>query len=163
MSELPGRWRGMTEIIGTIAVVVSLIYVGFQVKQNTAAIQTATTQGVNEQHAATIRLIIESPEFADLLVRANRSADSLSVADSLRYDWFLNQRVNVYETVYTSAIAGTMEEGMAAGWLAGIPGWLCLAGALEHWRENAGNYHPGFQVAMDSVIASTDCSVHRAQ
>ena len=163
MSERPGRWRGITEIIGTVAVVVSLVYVGFQVKQNTAAIQTATTQGVNEQHAATIRLILESAEFADLLVRANRSPESLSVADSLRYDWFLNQRINVYETVYTSAVAGTMEEGMAAGWLAGIPGWLCLAGALEHWRENAGNYHPAFQVAMDSVIASTDCSVQRAQ
>ena len=158
-----GRWARLTEIIGTVAVVLSLVYVGLQVRQNTRAIQTATAQGVNEQHAATIRLIIESPEFADLLVRAERAPASMSAADSLRYDGYLNQRINVYETVYTSWVAGTMEDGMAAGWLAGLPGWLCLAGSLEHWRSNAGNYHPAFQVAMDSVIAATECGTQRAQ
>lgn len=132
MSER-GRWaRVVAELVGTGAVVVSLVYVGLQVRQNTGAIQTATSQGVNAQHAETIRLILESPEFADLLVRAERTPASMSAVDSLRYDWFLNQRINVYETVYTSAVAGTMEEGMAAGW----PG--CPAGCASRARESTG-------------------------
>jgi hypothetical protein len=41
------------QIIGAIAVVISLIYVAFQIRQNTAAIRSATAQTVHEQVAGT--------------------------------------------------------------------------------------------------------------
>jgi hypothetical protein len=46
-----GDLANLGQIIGAIAVVVSLFYVAYQIRQNTNAVRSATAQAVNEHFA----------------------------------------------------------------------------------------------------------------
>jgi hypothetical protein len=41
----------LAQVIGAIAVVISLFYVGFQIKRNTSAVRSATAQAVHDNYA----------------------------------------------------------------------------------------------------------------
>jgi hypothetical protein len=148
------RWARVTDIVGTAAVVVSLIYVGLQVRQNTAAIQTSTNQELYQQHQEKGLLVMESAEMAEIILRASQSAE-LTPVDSVRYDRYLNVSINPHEAVYTSVLQGTLEPEMATAWLASMPDFVCTAGLPRFWDESKDGYHRAFRSAVDSVYAIT--------
>ena len=45
------------QVIGALAVVISLIYVAFQIRQNTSAIRSATAQSVHDQWLAGVAFL----------------------------------------------------------------------------------------------------------
>ena len=136
--------------------VVSLIYVGLQVRQNTAAIQTSTSQELYQQYQEQGLLVMESAEIAEIILRASQSAE-LTPVDSVRYDNYLDVYLNLYEAVYTNALQGTVEPEMATGWLAWMPDLVCTAGLPAFWTESKEFYHRAFRSAVDSVYAITTC------
>jgi hypothetical protein len=149
--------KAIRETLTGLGVIASMVFVGMEIRQNTSAIQTNTSQSVYTQYMDAVGPAMESPELAELIVRADTAPGSLSLADSLRYDLYLDFELNVYEAVYTNVVQGTMELGMASGWLRGMSSWLCRPGGDEYWRAYAEMYEPIFQMAMDSVVANTDC------
>ena len=73
-------WFGMNlddlanlgQIIGAVAVVVSLIYVALQIRQNTNAIRSAAAQTVHEHFASWYRLVAADPELSQSVVNGLR-------------------------------------------------------------------------------------------
>jgi len=137
-------------------VVVSLVYVGLQVRQNTAAIQTSTSQEVYQLNQEQGLLIMESADFAEIILRAELGQE-LSPVDSIRYAHYLNLVLNTHEAVYTNALQGTMEPELAAAWLDGIAGLTCKPGMEGYWAWGRSGYHGAFRAAMDSAFAATQC------
>ncbi len=151
------KWRAIAEIVGTVAVVLSLVYVGVQLNQNTRAIQAETSESMSSRLAGRLLVVVENPDVADLIMRARRF-EAMTSADSLRYDYFLNLQINEYEAAVSHLVQGSLEEDMARSWLGGLPGWTCRPGARDYWRRSAESYVPAFRAVMDSVIAETSCS-----
>jgi hypothetical protein len=150
-------WRDVAELAGQLAVVVSLVYVGVQVDQNTRAVQTETSQSLYFQGSARVLPVLESPEVADLLLRASRAPESMSANDSVRYSYFLNLQLNEFEAAFTSVRLGTMDLEVGKGWLANMGPWSCRPDARRYWDAVSRLYHADFRVALDSAIAATDC------
>jgi hypothetical protein len=157
VSERTG-WSRILEFVGQGAVVVSLVYVGVQVRQNTAAIQTSTSQEVYQQNQEQALLLMESAEMAAILLQANQDLSGLSPTDSIRYGRYLNVTLNLYEAVYANALQGTMEAEMAAGWLADMSDLRCTPGMAAYWGGRRDSYHQGFRAALDSAFAVSECS-----
>ena len=107
-----GRLRPVTELIGTMAVVASLVYVGLEVNQNTRAIRTSTSQSVYTQYMDARGSILGAPDVAELMIRADTAWESLTLADSARYEATLDFELNVYEAVHTNLTQGTLEPDM---------------------------------------------------
>lgn len=151
----PLKWSVIAEIVGTVAVVISLLYVGPQVRQNTAAIHASTSSAIYQQHQDLYSMMVQNPEVADLVLRMSRdSADATSI-DAFRYSYFLNLRLNLLEAVFTQADRGTMDPELARGWLVTMSS--CVRGARTYWEENGSEYHAAFRAAMDSALASKTC------
>jgi len=156
MSERAG-WSRILEFVGQGAVVVSLVYVGVQVRQNTAAIQTSTSQEVYQQNQEQALLVLESAEVAAILLQADQDLAALSPVDSVRYGRWLNVTLNLYEAVYANALQGTMEAAMAAGWLDDMWELRCTPGMEDYWERRRSSYHRTFQAALDSAFAVGSC------
>ncbi len=94
MSE--GRTRltdvaAVAEIIAAGAVILSLIYVGQQVRQNTAATAGATYQEVVRASNEYLLAIANDSALAAIITRGNADPSSLNAEDGLRY--FMIKRV----------------------------------------------------------------------
>src|SRR5215472_9547189 len=63
------------QVIGAIAVVVSLIYVALQIRQNTNAVRSATAQTVHEHFAKWYHLVAADDELAQIVARDCATTD----------------------------------------------------------------------------------------
>lgn len=73
------------EFVGVLGVLAGLVFVGFELQQNTAAIQAATSQGLLEQANQSNFLLATNSDFADLVSRGDSSIDDLSEVERLRF------------------------------------------------------------------------------
>src|SRR6266540_6618539 len=73
-----GDLANVGQVIGAIAVVVSLFYVANQIRQNTNAVRSATAQTVHEHFANWYHLIAADAELARIAANGLRDYASLS-------------------------------------------------------------------------------------
>src|SRR5438477_10652906 len=73
------------QIVGALAVVVSLIYVALQIRQNTNAVRSATAQAVHEHFASWYYLLANDAELSQVAVNGLRDYFSLSETEKARF------------------------------------------------------------------------------
>jgi hypothetical protein len=66
------------EVIGAIAVIVSLIYLAVQIRENTQAMRRAATQDIIRSLNEQTRCLVESPDLAALAFRASQRPEELT-------------------------------------------------------------------------------------
>ena len=85
--ELAINWDAISaigETLGAIAVVISLVYVGRQLKQNTAMMRNASATEILEIDHTIILPIIESEEFSEIWLKGDHRLNELSEANLQR-------------------------------------------------------------------------------
>lgn len=81
------------EIVGALAVVITLIYLAAQTRQNTEAVRHAFARGVMEDANAWRFKIVESPEVSELFREGLRDPESLNANDKYRFRMLLDALV----------------------------------------------------------------------
>jgi len=79
------------EFLGGIAVVVSLVYLASQIRQNSRLLRVSTAATVGEGSTAATNLIAQDPEMARIFGEANVDRAALSGVDQMRFDSMLSQ------------------------------------------------------------------------
>jgi len=77
----------MGQVIGAIAVVISLIYVALQIRQNTNAVRSATAQSVHEHFASWYHLIAADAELSRIVADGLRDYQYLFGAPGGKVFW----------------------------------------------------------------------------
>ena len=72
------------QVIGAIAVVISLIYVALQIRQNTSAIRSATAQSVHEHFANWYQSFARDASLAEVGVKGLKDYSTLSEMEKAR-------------------------------------------------------------------------------
>jgi hypothetical protein len=81
----------LSQLVGAIAVVVSLIYVSRQIKQNTKAIKAANATTVQKNFIDLANSLYSDREVAALVLKGRSGSSSLNAAEQLAaYAWFFN-------------------------------------------------------------------------
>ena len=80
------EWADIAEIFGGVAIIASLIFVGLEVQENTRVTILTSDRALDQQNMAINLAVINSADFADILVRGESNRDSLSAADRARFD-----------------------------------------------------------------------------
>ncbi|MDH3733402.1 MAG: hypothetical protein OEU54_07690 [Gemmatimonadota bacterium] len=99
------------ELLGASAVLVTLIYLALQIRQNTAAVATATYEstmtGFND-----INVVVAShPALASLLDRGCQTPDSLSTEEVVQFNFLLRCYANQWWKLYKLYERGSLPGG----------------------------------------------------
>ena len=93
--ELGGNWSNWRNP-GCIAVIVTLVYLAVQIRQNTAAAVTNTndsiTCGFNDMNA----ILINNPDVASIFLRGNESPDNLTPTEAVQYSFIYRVYSNLW-------------------------------------------------------------------
>src|SRR5258708_29918431 len=73
------------KVIGAVAVVVSLFYVAHQIRQNTNAVRSATSQTVHEHFANWYHVLASDPVLSQIAAKGLRDYTSLSEQERVRF------------------------------------------------------------------------------
>jgi len=141
------------EFIGAIAVVVTLIYLAIQMRQNTNALKLNAARSVTEQLQDMFSLTASSQELAEILVKA--SGDSaLQGAERVRYYTFTSNLVRVYENAFLQLRAGVIDHAHWEGMTRMMIDFTSAGGFQEYWRDRKHWVSDDFQEYMESEVVS---------
>jgi len=153
-TERDSRLGRLAGIFANLGIVVSLIYVGYEVRQNT---QIARLQN----HEASIRflhdtnqpLLDEIDDVTDLMAKANLGLDSLSAKDLARYQALIADRLNLFEMSYYAFERGLMDEEIWSAWHAFMESYLDLnPSVVEAWSVARLQFGEGFRSVVDRLV-----------
>ncbi len=103
------EWASLAEVIGAIGVVISLVYVGLQVNENTAEVRATNRQQlVRRSHAATVDLAA-SPSLAAVFAKV-ANAEPLTGTEQIQYGYFLRAVLYDVQEAYLLYREGRLEK-----------------------------------------------------
>lgn len=147
------RWSLVAEIVGALAVVVSIVYLTIEVQRNTSAIQSQTSQGLLEMANETNQLLSLTPEMAELFMRAQTEYELLTPAEHLRWRRWVNSELNIWEHAFHSHAKGTLDDAMWVGYDVSYRAMFCSDSANRIWREIQTFYGADFREHVNGTTA----------
>ena len=103
----------ITQIVAVIALIVSLLYVGRQIQQNTQEMQLGTHRGAVSQWIQVQSLVVQSAEFSDLIQRAETDFTSLKPSERARMMAYISNWAVVAEVDWIAAKQGVYLDALA--------------------------------------------------
>ena len=98
----------VAEILSAIAVVVSLIFVGYQVNQNTNEIRASNRQQITTMAMSATLSVSTSPELAEAIAKIQKG-DALSLAEETQYGYFVRGLLLDIQNAYLLYLEGRLD------------------------------------------------------
>ena len=100
--------KSIMEIVGLIAVVFGLIFVGIEVRQNTAAIQAETLQGLNDSSQEFLLFLASNPDLLEIQLKVDSDPGSLSGIEERQFSMLERSRWLRSQNAYFQHQRGTL-------------------------------------------------------
>lgn len=146
----------VAQIVGVIGVIASLVFVGLQVKQNTAALYRSEHNSTMEQWTVIRMAIAQNRDIAELMTAGLSGERTLDAADQLRLEQFLQEHAWAAFHIWDRTQSGVFPKGTfemtAAPLLRQV---LSTARGAAWWHGAKGiGFIPAFVADVDAVLAA---------
>lgn len=145
----------IANIFASAAVVLTLVFIGIQLKQNAELTRMAAAQTSAELLSMNLGRIIESSDLADLITK-DGAPDCWSRAERLRVTNFLSASFRHYEVLHTHRRFGVFEEELWGGTEARLRDSLESAAIRDWWQESKPFYAKSFVTYVDKIAAEME-------
>ena len=143
----------IAETVGAVAVVISLAYVGVQIRQNTITQTAQMHQQLVEAQNETNRAIIDNPELSELVNNANEDFDSLSAGDVNRLTFYYFNYFNLWQIAFANTQRGLLEPYLLKEWDRGYGiVFKTNASGRRIWALTREAYDPEFREHTERII-----------
>lgn len=144
----------IAQIAGSAAVVVSLFYVGLQLRQNTLQLRRGAGDATLTQSSAFRLAIVNSREVAELWTRGLADTETLDAADTLRVEMLFAERAWIgYHGWDRSRHGLTMKGQWERAGLTALVSLLSSRRGREWWAGNKLRFPPQYAADVDKGIA----------
>ena len=147
------------ELISAVAVVVSLVYLAFQIRQNTKQIdentkaaQAAAFDSSISQTFAARAVIIENEDVARIYLKGTDAPEALSAEDLLRYRLTLHNLLWSIWNMQSQAQVGELSSETWSAQLATLERVVSTKGFQWFWA----NYSREFGASFQQVVADLE-------
>ena len=110
------EWAAVGEMVGTVAVFVSLIFVVFSIRQNTAAIHGSTENILFERIAETSAQVIADPTLAAIIVKRKERSDDLTPVEAVRWEKYQLVHLDMWALAYNRHRRGLLATDQWEAW-----------------------------------------------
>ena len=149
------QFSSLAQIIGSLGVIVSLLFVGLQIRQNTGALQRNEHNSTMAQWTVIRMAIEQNRDIAELMTTGLHGKNTLDAADQLRLENMLQENAWASFHIWDRTQRGVFPEGTfeaTAGPL--LCAILNTVRGSTWWREAKHvGFIPGFVTDVDAVIA----------
>src|SRR5438132_7411512 len=145
----------ISQLVAAVGVILSLVFVGLQIKQNTRALQRTEHNSTMAQWTVIRQAIAQNRDIAELMTAGLHGERALDAADQLRLEQMLAEHFWAAFHIWDRTQRGVFPKGtfeLAAGPL--LTELLNTPRGAAWWRNAKGNgFIPGFVVDVDALLA----------
>lgn len=149
------QWGVLAEVVSAIAVVVSLIYVGMQIRQSANASRAATTQAFSQQYADSMFALLD-PDFSDVWLRGLSGLEELEDEERVSFFAMLNAISRMWESFYYQNSIDELDSALLEPWMVQYMDLHGNNGVKEFWRIRKHQYSADFVAYIDRRVAQSN-------
>ena len=142
----------IAELAAAVALIISLIYVGIQVKQSTKATQAATVQSYVDTMNGYVGLINSSRSLAKVLHGGANGLDNLQDEEVIQFCAFHDQCFITFEAFYFEWKHGLLVRQLWDTYRHVIVSLLMQPGQQEYWQNRKHWYADEFQRYVEELL-----------
>ena len=148
------QFRYVIEVVGVIGIVISLIYVVYELRQNTIATRAQAHQELIAMVIAGIDLQISDQTFASVVDRGRADIGSLAEAERSRFSLYVYRYLNVWELGFYNYRDGALNFDIWDSMNSWSCEWVKEPGVGEMWRsiEKAAGWEKSFREHVNSCL-----------
>ena len=145
----------LAQIVASIGVVVSLIFVGLQVRQNTGALQRNEHNSTMAQWTVIRQAVAGNRDIAELMTSGLSGERALDAADQLRLEQMLQEYAWASFHIWDRTQRGVFPKGTFEATAGAFLATLLRTPGGESWWRKAKHigFHPGYVLDVDAVLA----------
>lgn len=142
----------IADIAGAVAVLVSVIYLSIQIRQNTVAVKSASASSYSEASSRPSIVLAENGELNEIFWSLLLGEKEFTVAQTRRVYAVFSLYLHAVEQSYDLYLAGSLAEDKWQGrhrqlrWFANLPGFA------PYWEDYGALYPKSFSELLQSVL-----------
>ena len=129
------------ELVGAVATVATLLYLTFQIRQNTQSIRSSAFQAAQRDIADKLDGLSNDPELIRIYFEGNHQFESFSKEDRRRYATFMTGWLRRYETLLYQTHLGNIDREQWEGVLTELRTAFKYPGARAWWAQSHGSFN----------------------
>jgi len=138
-------WGAIGDLVGGVAVIITLIYLALQIRQNTIAVRLSTLHDVKDTIREVNLLVAEQGDLAEILFEGFQDLDKLSGAPRARfYTWAHNLFLG-YENLYHQHLGGALDPRHWSGMAQHMTDVSSVPGVQAYWADRRQWFTEEFQ------------------
>jgi hypothetical protein len=146
-------WAFVAEIVGGIAVIISLIYVGLQVNDSTSAIRSAAASDATKTMQSWYLEMGRNRQASDVWYNAMTSQEALSARDEFQFMMSMHTAILGMQNSYLLSKEGTLDTEFREAVTTAIVAVKDMPGMQRYWKQRRGFFHTGFAEYVDELLA----------
>ena len=151
--------RGYVEIGGLAVIVVSLILLAYEIRQNTLAVQATALQQHFQQHAALVQMRLDNPALQASFFNARGGLDVLTEDERRLFVSYATNIVRNHFVAFELMQSGLLPKSQWRTFEAALRRNLIPSqGARELWEIRRGEYSGGFQDLVDDIVSDAEAN-----
>ena len=143
------------EFVGGFFVVISLVYLAYQVRQNTTSLRTENYARALDRLSTVQRNLSSDGELNRIVVVGAQHPEALSRSDRMRFTWYLYELLGAAEFVFHQGQQGALPDEVWDRWKATIVWWLANPGIQQWWKSKPTPFAASFEAFCEDVIRTT--------
>jgi len=144
------NWEAISaigQLVGALAVVISLIYVAREIRSNARSARLASMGSVNRW----LEQLAEHPHLGDLYYRGIHDFESLKNGDRVRFSALMHQIFKIDEEMYYQQLEGHLDPRVWREVEAGMRDFNAYPGVQAWWRTRSHWFGEEFVKFVDQV------------
>jgi hypothetical protein len=142
----------LSEALGVLVVVGSLIFVGFQMRQTAKAINVNSNHGIQEAFRDNVMRIAESDVLSSIFQREISKPGSVTGLEEYRFALLLQSSIQLYANAYYQHKVGALDAATWDSLDAQFGNFLKTPGARAYWQRSGSNYPKDFENYLNNEV-----------
>jgi hypothetical protein len=151
------EWAQIAEIVAAVAVVFSLIYVGFELQENTSAVRAASVQSTTTGIRDGLMMVASDADFTRIVRLGSYERSALSEDEAYRFGIFSRQHWLFFQGMWVQHSLDVLDDSAWQSYQQIICSVLRLPGNREDWPSHVNALNHEF------VAWFEECSVERVR
>lgn len=110
------EWAAVGEVIGTVAVVISLLFVAYSINRNTETQQASSENILFERHTDLANQFLIDPTLAELMVKKRNGNAELTAAEAIRWEKYELNMLDIWALAYSRYQRDLLSEDQWKTW-----------------------------------------------
>jgi len=151
------------EIIGAVVVVLSLVYLAVQVRQNTEAQRTENYAHALERLATFQSMLSTGSEISIIFSKGLADSSNLTAQEKLRFNWSMYEAFGAFEFMFHAARKKSIDEEIWSRWSKAIAWYLTFPGVHKWWIIRPLPFTDSFSLFVESLLKDNPTDAEKTQ